>query len=356
MSNETHRDSLPAGLRDYLQEFMAERRIPGAQLAVVRGGSIVSLQAFGLANLEHEIQVTHESIFSINSMAKAFTGVALMQLVEAGQLDLGAPVSHYLDGLPESWRPVTVRQLATLSSGVPEIMFYNADSTISLIGGGGEKAAWDAAYGLPMEFVPGQGYSYSQTNYALLGRIIDRLSGKPFAEFIAARQFTAAGMSHTRYADDRDIVPNRAVSYACIQASGDRVSEIYKMHLNWPPMLRTAAGLHSTAEDLANWLIALQCGSLIKQTASRQTLQSPVPLHDGRPGIWGIGWLVAQRATGNVCTPGGGGKAQIALYQDGLAVILLTNLIGAFLEHLAVVRGEPVDVAFMDRIAGYYER
>ena len=152
MSNQIHPASPPAGLRDYMHELMEQRRIPGMQVAVVRDRSIVCLEALGIANVEHQVPVTHESVFSINSMSKAFTGVALMQLVETGQLDLGAPVSRYLDGLPESWRPVTVRQLATLSSGVPEMMFYNADSTIGLIGGGGEKEAWEAAYALPMEF------------------------------------------------------------------------------------------------------------------------------------------------------------------------------------------------------------
>jgi len=355
-SNQIRHEPPPAGLRDYLHTLMQERRVPGMQLAVVRDGSIVCLEAYGMANVEHQVPVTRESIFSINSMAKAFTGVALMQLVEAGKLDLGAPVSRYLDGLPESWRPVTVRQLATLTSGLPEIMFYNADSTIGLIGGGGEQAALEAAYALPMQFAPDQGYEYVQTNYALLGKIIDRLSGRPFTEFIAERQFAVAGMTHTRYANDRDIIPNRANSYACIHATGDAADTVYNSHLNWPPILRTAAGLHSTAEDLANWLIALQRGSLLEQAASLETLRTPAPLHDGRPGIWGIGWIVAQRATGLVCTPGGGGKAQIALYPDGLAVILLTNLIGAMLEHLSVVKGDPVDVTFMDRIAQYYAR
>jgi CubicO group peptidase (beta-lactamase class C family) len=298
MSTQIQQASPPAGLRAYLDQLMEQRRVPGLQLTVVRDGSIVCQQALGMANVEHKVPVTDESVFSINSMTKAFTGVALMQLVEAGQLDLGAPVSRYLDGLPESWKTVTVRQLATLSSGVPEMMFYNADSTIGLIGGGGEKEAWEAAYALPMEFAPGQGYAYTQTNYALLGKIIDRLSGKPFAEFIAERQFTAAGMSHTRYADDRDLIPNRANTYACIHATGDPAATIYNSHLNWPPILRTAAGLHSTAEDLAHWIIALQRGSLLKQASSLETLTHPVPLYDGRPGIWGIGWIVAQRATG----------------------------------------------------------
>ena len=67
-------------------------------------------------------------------------------------------------------------------------------------------------------------------------------------------------MSHTRDADDRDIIPNRANSYASIHATGDPADTIYNSHLNWPPILRIAAGLHSTAEDLANWLIAIRTG------------------------------------------------------------------------------------------------
>jgi len=89
-----------------------------------------------------------------------------MQWVEAGELDLAAPVSSYLDDLPETWRPITVRQLATLTSGLPEIMFYTADSSVGLIGDGSEEGAWKAAYAAPFEFPAGKGYRYTQTNYA----------------------------------------------------------------------------------------------------------------------------------------------------------------------------------------------
>lgn len=314
MSKQTTQASPPAGVRTYLDQLMEERRIPGLQVAVVRDGSIVLHEVLGLADLEHRVPATRESIFSINSMAKAFTGVALMQLVEAGQLDLAAPVSRYLDGLPESWRLVTVRQLATLTSGLPEITSWNADGTVGLIGGGDERAAWAATYALPMEFAPGEGYRYVQTNYALLGKIIDRLSGKPFTEFIAERQFAVVGMSHTLYADDRDIIPNRATTYTCLDSSGVRLNDpnrnpteiLYKSHYDWPPILRTAAGLHSTAEDLARWIIALQRGSLIQRASTLETLWTANPLHDGRPGAWGIGWLIGKSAKGARGCPGRG--------------------------------------------------
>jgi CubicO group peptidase (beta-lactamase class C family) len=354
LSDKTHYASSSPALREYLLALMAERSIPGLQVAIVREGRIEVLDTLGFANLEHRVPATHESIFSINSMAKAFTGVAVMQLVESGQLDLSAPMSCYLDGLPEAWRPITVRQLATLTSGLPEIMVYTADSSVTLIGDGSEEGAWQTAYASPMEYPTGKGYSYNQTNYALLGKVIDRLSGRPFTEFIAERQFAVAGMPNTRYFNDKDIVRNRANTYMCVSVDGKPTGRVVNSHINWPPILRTAAGLHSTAEDLANWVIALQRGALLKHASSIETMRTPVPLHDGRPGIWGIGWLVGRSVAGRVAAPAGGAKAQIVLYQDGTAVVLLANLIGAFQEQLAPVTANEIDLTFIDRIAGIY--
>lgn len=347
--------SSPA-LHDYLHRLMGDRGIPGLQVGIVRDGQVKVLDALGLANVEHEVPATDESIFSVNSMSKAFTGIAIMQLVEAGLVDLAAPIANYLDGLPETWRRITVRQLATLTSGVPEIMYYTADNSAALIGDGSEEDAWRTAYAAPMEYPTGQGYAYTQTNYALLGRIIDRVAGKPFADFIAERQFAAAGMPNTRYFNDQDIVLHRADTYMCISTDGAPAGRIFKSHINWPAVVRTAAGLHSTAGDLANWVIALQSGVLLEQASSVDTLRFPVPMHDGRPGIWGIGWLIGRSAAGRVSAPGGGAKSQLVLYPDGLAVILLTNLLGAFPEHLAPVTANEVDLGFIDPIAELFAR
>ena len=231
------------GLREQLTRMMEERDVPGLQAVVLRDGEVVASETLGLANLEHDVPVTQESVFSINSMAKAFTGVALMQLVEAGDLDLDAPVSRYLDALPEAWQPITIRQLATLTSGLPEIMAYGADSSVGLVAAD-EDAAWAVVHAAPMEFEPGRGYNYVQTNYALLGKVIDRLSGKPFVDFIAERQFDVAGMIHTRYANDHDLIRHRADTYMSINAEGEPTGSIDKSRLDWPHLLRTAAGLH----------------------------------------------------------------------------------------------------------------
>lgn len=102
-----------------LRREMRERRIPGLQVAVVRRGKIVLLRSFGVADIAHSVPVNNKSIFPINSCTKAFTGVAIMQLVEDGKIDLSAPVSAYLEGLPASWRPVTRRKPRSRRSGQP---------------------------------------------------------------------------------------------------------------------------------------------------------------------------------------------------------------------------------------------
>jgi CubicO group peptidase (beta-lactamase class C family) len=346
----TSRDSL----RDYLRTLMEQRGIPGLQLAVVRNGAIALLDTLGVANVEHQVPVTRASVFSINSMAKAFTGIAVMQLVEDGLLDLSATIATYLDDLPGHWRAITVRQLATLNAGVPEIMVYTAENNVALIGDGTEPGAWAAAYAAPMEYPTGQGYSYNQTSYALLGRIVARLGGMPFTDFVAARQFAVAGMPDTQYVNDDDILPNRANTYMSISVDGDPTGQVRNSHINWPPLLRMAAGLHSTAADLANWVIALRGGKLLEQASSIETMLTAPPLHDGRPGVWGIGWHLGQSAAGRLPAPGGGAKAQVVLYPDGLAVVLLTNLLGAFPEHLAPVRAESIDLGFIDPIAAHF--
>ena len=92
-----------AQTRAFLKAKMAELKIPGLQVSVIVRGRIVMSEAYGLANVEHGVRVNRETLFPINSATKSFTGVAIMQLVEAGLVDLEAPVSRYLDDLPESW-------------------------------------------------------------------------------------------------------------------------------------------------------------------------------------------------------------------------------------------------------------
>jgi CubicO group peptidase (beta-lactamase class C family) len=239
-------------LRDTLKQEMRELRIPGMQVAVVRHQKIVFLVALGMAEVGNAVPVTNKTVFPIASATKAFTGVALMQLVENGKLELGAPISRYLDGLPVSWQKVTIRQLATHISGLPNIVNNDTGELVTgvQIASTGENdvdAAWNKVQTLPIEFSPGEKYSYNQTNYILLGKVIDKLSGQPFTQFIKEHQLDSVAMRSTVYADDSEVVPHRARSYSNIRYSKDgqmeRTSNLTEQYVRFPRQFLTAAGV-----------------------------------------------------------------------------------------------------------------
>jgi len=107
---------------DFLHIKMKENNIPGLQIAVVKNKKIVKLASYGLSNIQDKVKVDDATVFNLASITKAFTSVAVMQLVEKGKLDLSAPISSYLPDLPKNWQKVTLKQLLSHTSGLPDIM------------------------------------------------------------------------------------------------------------------------------------------------------------------------------------------------------------------------------------------
>lgn len=313
--------------RQTIQAIMKEQRIPGLQIAVVKDERIVLSESYGLANVENKVAATRDIRFPLNSATKAFTGVAIMQLAEAGQVNLDAPVSRYLDDLPPAWREIRVRQLLAHTSGLPDIVNQQGDAE-----GGSEAAAWKAARARPVTAQPGEAFSYNQTNYALLAQIISKQSKMPYERFIAERQFAAAGMPLSTFGDSYDLVPNAATIYAYASRGtsapddGTRLSRwIYAI----PYGLWAGGGIQTTADEVAHWLIALSKGRLVSQ-ASLQRMWTPEKLNSGANGEWGAGWPVLKTTPELQVAGIGGARAAFIVYPDQrLAVIVLTNLAGA---------------------------
>ncbi|WP_160713263.1 serine hydrolase [Chitinophaga solisilvae] len=327
---------------DLLRREMKERRIPGLQVAIVQKGKIVLLRSYGMADIEQAVPVSNHSMFSINSCTKAFTGVAIMQLVDEGKVALQAPVSRYLDSLPEKWQAVTIRQLLTHVSGLPDILHiisrpgYNKS----------EQEAWAETMTAPMEFTTGEQFSYNQTNYVLLGRIIDKFSGMPFIRAFEERQFKPAGMKHTCFGDSYDVIPDAIPTYRYISRLYGETLPEPKLTRNveeFPPYRRTASGMKSTAEDLARWIIALQKQQLFRTAAALDTLWKAGVYNNGQPTQWALGWVTRPRPQHRAVTATGGGRAAFFVYpDDDLAIVVLTNLAGSY----------PED--FIDELAGFY--
>lgn len=334
----------PAGLETYLRQKMARKRIPGMQVAVVQHGRIVFSHHYGIANLQDQVPVTADTVFSINSATKAFTGVAILQLVDAGKLQLDAPISRYLQNLPPTWQPITVRQVLNHTSGLPDILVPpRAQGTGTLVGGGDEALAWTTVQTLPMDFPTGTAYRYNQTNYVILGKIIDALSGQPFTQFIRERQFNPAGMTHAGFGDSRNVTAHRASPYRYPQGSGSvRAGALENAFDEFPAFLLTGAGINTTADEVAQWIIALQQHRLISANSLTE-LWRPGRFNDGKPARWASGWPVVAREEHPAVAGIGGRRSAFYVYpQDDLAVVVLTNMAGCNPEE------------FIDEIAGFW--
>lgn len=331
---------------DFIKSEMTKRKIPGLQLAIVQNKQIVKTSSYGLANIEDDVAVDNDTLFSINSITKAFTGVALMQLVEAGKLDVSEKIAAYLPNLPATWQDRTIKQLMSHTSGLPAIL---ANDIGKLISDKGPDAAWKLVQTLPNEFSAGSQYKYNQTNYIVIGKIIAKITNTTFVDFIRENQLHKVDMKRTEYAGFSNL--NNAIKH-----SARRYSYYYNQQLSnmkteeYSAMLYPAVGMSSTASELANWIIALQNNILLKKQSSFKTLWTPAVLANGRTqgfnnvlNGYALGWPVVVREQHPAAAPSGGNRAAFFIYpEDNLSIIVLTNLVG----------GAPDQ--FIDDIAGFY--
>jgi CubicO group peptidase (beta-lactamase class C family) len=319
-----------------MRAFMAAFRVPGAQIAVVKDGRIVFSRAYGRLNVALEVPATTHSVFTLASITKAFTGIAAMQAVEGGRLDLSAPVSRYLDDLPEPWRGVTIRQLLSHMSGLPDI---NRAPTVDT----DAATAWRWTLAQPVLFPPGQRFHYCQTNYTLVQRVLNRLNGRGEDDMVAEPQLVAAGMTHSRYGDSRDLIAGKGPDYQFTRSTPDAAGILEQRYPVSLPIHRASNGLVGTAEDMANWIIALEQGRLLGADQIA-TMWTPVAFSNGAIGQWGMGWTILPRGNGHraIGMTGGARSAFFVYPEDRVAVVILTNLAGSY----------PEDS--IDRIATYW--
>jgi len=266
-----------------------------------------------------------------------------MQLVEQGKLDISVSSSSYL---PVAWQQLNIKRLMSHTSGLPAIL---ASGTGKLISDEGADAAWALVQTLPKEFATGSRFKYNQTNYVLLGQIIARVSGQSFVDFINENQIRRVGMKRTEeagFSNLNDVIPHSVRRYTFYYGR-----ELANLMVGvFAPMLYPAVGMSSTASEMASWVIALQTGKLLEESSSIEALWSPALLDSGQTegfnnllNGYALGWPVVVRDEHPALGPEGGDMSAFFVYpQDGLSIIVLTNLMGA------------VPSQFIDDIAGVY--
>ena len=296
---------------------------PGCAVGVNVDGRTVVSKAYGMADLEHDVANTPETIFEAGSVSKQFTAAAVLLLARDGKLSLDDPVRKYIPELPDYGQPLTIRHMLTHTSGLRDW------GSVAGIGGWPRTSrVYTHAHVLDiasrqraLNFTPGERYSYSNTGYNLSAIIVARVSGMSFAEFTRQRVFEPAGMMHTSWRDDYGrIVKGRALSYQTDGATFRTVMPFENVHGN--------GGLLTTVGDLLKWNERLS-NPPAADAAMVADQERAGRFNDGRAHGYALGLMVGvDKGVRSVVHSGStaGYRAHLARYPDArVSVAVLCN-------------------------------
>jgi CubicO group peptidase (beta-lactamase class C family) len=248
-----------------MQAAIASHRVNGLTLAAVRDGKIVYQKAYGIRDAAAKLPATLDTQYEIGSITKQMTAAAIMQLVDSGKIALDAPLAAYLPNAPHS-KDVTIRELLALTSGLPE--YLTGPKLLDEVAVPTTPAALLARVeGKPLNFAPGTQWQHSNTNYLLLGLVIEKVSAKPYQRFVFENVLSRARGAHFSTIDDEARLPQMARGYVG-QSPSPPLSG------SWP---WAAGDLVGSAGDLLSWDTALMGGLIVspKSYAAMTSRQTP---------------------------------------------------------------------------------
>lgn len=246
---------------------MKRQPIAGLALGLFQDDEPIFNRGYGFANLEHQVPVTPDTVFSIASVTKLFTGTAVFQLIEQGKLNLTDPIGDYLPNLPEAWRPIQLHHLLAHQSGIKSYTEVPDYWEMTRLDKSHEQVLALVA-DLQLQFAPGERYAYDNTGYYLLGLLIEAVSERPYGDFLQEHIFVSLGMTRTRINDPYAVVPGRAAGYS-VHDGQLRKAEFYSASNTF-----SAGVLLSTVNDLARFGATLYTDKLLNAT-SRQLMGTP---------------------------------------------------------------------------------
>jgi len=342
---------------------VSEKRTAGVSVAVVKNGRTVLAKGYGFADLENDVPATPETVYRIGSVTKQFTSAAIMKLIEQGKLTLDDTLQKFFPNFPTQGNRVTVRHLLNHTSGIRSYTSLGPKwaRLIRL------DLATDSVVALfanePFDFKPGDSYRYNNSGYFLLGMIIEKLSGKTYAQYLKDELFTPLGLKSTMYCDQAPLIKHRAQGYATQPGGG---------FINAEPLSMTqpyaAGSLCSTVTDLAVWTQALASGKVVSP-ASYKLMTTPVALNDGKPITYGFGLGTGVLGGHRQVSHNGGINGFISELHhypdDSVITVVLTNtgaLTAVQLERLIARRtlgikdlpAVPIEPTALERLVGQY--
>jgi CubicO group peptidase (beta-lactamase class C family) len=281
-----------------LQPFLAQDQFPGISVAVVTGGQVALAQGYGLANVSTGRRVGPDTRFDIGSVTKTFTALGVLLLYQESKgttqpLDLNAPISNYLHNtrsfkLPGKWSQVTTMELLNMTSGIPDV---------------GGSRPWQAQLRSvaerPLLYAPGTQSSYSNANFDLLGELIEQRTGLKYGTFIQNQILGPLGMLQTRELGKSPTVPAQSVGYDTRRRGKWRKAKVQN-----GPAMYAAAGMVSTAQDMATYMMALLSERILDPATYELMWGSqPAPQYQGSnppDTVLGMGWDTVIRTSAGV--------------------------------------------------------
>jgi CubicO group peptidase (beta-lactamase class C family) len=312
-------------MEQVVQSFTHGQQFMGSVL-VGRDHRVLLSKGYGFANLEWNIPNTPQTKFRLGSVTKQFTAACILLLEERGKLKTSDPVSTYMPDAPAAWSKVTLFHLLTHTSGIPSFTGFADYSSLEPFPTTPEKLV--ARFrDKPLEFQPGEKWNYSNSGYVLLGWLIEKISGEPYARFVQENIFTPLGMKDSGYDSNSAIIPRRASGY---KRGKDGPEHAGYIDMSIP---LSAGALYSTAEDLWRWEEALFGGKLLSE-ASLRKMTTPF-LNN-----YAFGLFVTDTQGHRAILHGGGIEGfntSVSYYPDEkLSVIVLANLNGRAADELGV--------------------
>ena len=254
----------------------------GAVVAYARGAGAPTVERYGYADVASKKRLSPSSLFDLASLSKSFTGAAVALLYERGALEPDAPLNVYFPSFGEAQkpRPVTLQDLLWHTSGLPDYLGHFSEGHLAALTN--DDVVAFAGERLP-DCRPGLNHEYSNTNYALLATVIEKVSGRSYATFLREEVFVPLSLPDTYVLEPGWHNDERVSGYVNTRLGGVRLSEN-----ELDMQVLGDGGVFSTAGDLVGWFQTLAKGGLLRKGAS--TMLAPGRLDDGAP--VGYGWGV----------------------------------------------------------------
>jgi CubicO group peptidase (beta-lactamase class C family) len=226
-----------------VQSYVSNKQFMGSVL-VAHGNDVLFSKGYGSANLEWDIPDSPSTKFRLGSVTKQFTAASILLLEERGKLKVEDPVKKYLPDAPAAWDKMTIFHVLTHTAGIPNFTSFPEYASLEPFPTTPEKLV-GRFRDKPLDFQPGENWSYSNSGYILLGYLIEKISGESYEKFVQENIFSPLGMKDSGYDSNSAIIAHRATGYQ--RGPDGTVANAGYIHMSVP---HAAGALYSTTEDL----------------------------------------------------------------------------------------------------------